>query len=479
AICRRWRDTLHLDFEDIYQVPMFERSLKQVSTKYGQPTVQHFRDTLQEMQHTNSSVAVIIVRAPDSIVCLKLFEPENNVVFVVFNPRSSPDHPKGLAMTFSKSIEQTARRLSILMPSDKRALQNDSLQWQARLLSNCSSYVFVPKSSAISDPEGSILFSSMSLLKLQAERAELQQQNRSLLTKSQNLERRVTELQGVFQEEQEKAAQRYLEHQSRRASRPSYNEAEQPSNRRHHSESPLYSEAVQSSNRPRNTQSSTKRTDLGVTSTPKDSDPNLNLALELQRGFDLENRELIAQRDVLLKTAQRQYHCGVCLDDFPEDDVVRIDPCGHEICRDCARGHVSAKINEHRFPVLCPVCMADHGNPNPSMITGLLVQLLGVSEEQYETWVEMEMAQFSTLIQCRKCNQTAFVDRNDIEATERIQCPVLGCDHVWCRKCQQSVEPGGPEHSCDGSKELDHLVQQEGWKFCPSTPSPQMYFGIL
>jgi len=120
------------------------------------------------------------------------------------------------------------------------------------------------------------------------------------------------------------------------------------------------------------------------------------------------------------------------------------------------------------------------------VITGQLVQLLGVSEEQYKTWVEMEMAQFSILVDCRKlrfyanllgqklmstmlrCNQSAFVDRHDIEATELMQCPVLGCDHVWCRKCQQTVERGGPEHSCDGSKELEHLVQEQGWKFCPS-----------
>jgi len=72
------------------------------------------------------------------------------------------------------------------------------------------------------------------------------------------------------------------------------------------------------------------------------------------------------KRGALLKTAQRLYHCRVCLADFPEDDALRIDACGHEICRNCARSHVCSKIDEHRFPVLCPVCMADHGNPNLS-----------------------------------------------------------------------------------------------------------------
>ncbi|KIM50415.1 hypothetical protein SCLCIDRAFT_1225360, partial [Scleroderma citrinum Foug A] len=443
-ICRRWRETLHLDFQDTYQVPIFERPLKQVSTKHGQACAQHFRAILQEMQLTKSSTAVIVVRGSDSIVCLKLFEPGNDV-FVLFDTRPPPDHPDGVAMTFSRSIEQTVHRLCILMPSVTPGGQNSNLHWQSRLLSNCISYVFVPRSADGGDSEGPLLHSSLVLLTLQAERSELKRNHTHLLSRNQTLERRMTELQRTLQEEKEKASQRRIEQQSRVAPRPSNRDVFRPSTRIHHP------------------QSSTKRTDLGVTFPPEDSDPNLILALELQRSFDLEDRELTAQRGALLKTAQRQYHCSVCLDDFPEDDVVRIDGCGHEICRDCVRGHVCSKIDEHRFPVLCPVCTADRGNRNPSTITGQLVQLLGVSEEQYQTWVEMEMAQ---------CNQSAFVDRHDMEAADLMQCPVLGCDHVWCRKCQQTVERGGPDHSCDGSKELEHLVQEQGWRFCPNCKTP-------
>jgi len=43
-----------------------------------------------------------------------------------------------------------------------------------------------------------------------------------------------------------------------------------------------------------------------------------------------------------------------------------------------------------------------------------------------------------------------------------------GCTYIWCKACQQEIVPNGPEHSCDGSSELNHLVQQQGWKFCPS-----------
>ena len=298
-----------------------------------------------DMQLAKSSVAVITVRAFDSIVCLKLFDPGNDV-FVVFNPRPSPDGlQNGMAMSFSKSVMQTIHRLCLLMPSDARGDYNgNNFLWQARLLSNCTSYTFASRSSG-SDLESSLLHSSSILLTLQAERAQLNQDSSSLLARNETLERRVTELQRILQEEKDKATQRYIQHQTQLASRP------------------LNRETTRSgSYRP---QPSIKQTGLGVTFPPEDSDPNFNLALQLQQTFDRENGELIAQRNALLKTAQRQYHCGICLDDFPEDDAVHIDACGHDICRDCTRGHVCTKIDEHRFAVLCPVCMADQGNRNP------------------------------------------------------------------------------------------------------------------
>ncbi|KAI6020389.1 hypothetical protein BKA83DRAFT_4300947 [Pisolithus microcarpus] len=83
----------------------------------------------------------------------------------------------------------------------------------------------------------------------------------------------------------------------------------------------------------------------------------------------------------------------------------------------------------------------------------------------------MEMAQFSVLINCRKCNQSAFVDRADAIASDSMQCPLPRCGHVWCKKCQQTIE-NNVEHSCDGSKEFENLVQQKQWKYCPSCRTP-------
>ncbi|KAI6126552.1 hypothetical protein F5141DRAFT_1081680 [Pisolithus sp. B1] len=447
TICHRWRDHLHLDaFDDVFHVPIFERSLRQVTTKFGRPNTEHFEEVLREMLSIKSSVALITVRPPVCMACLKIFDSQGDV-FVVFSPHPLPGQP-GLSVTFCKSVEVIARRLCNIMPiMDRGGTPGGNLNWQARLLSNCTSYIFVPRPSDDVDGalEESIMYSSLSLLTMQAAHADLQRRKQSLVKRNQDLEKK-----------KDGNVRRHIE------PRPALRTVNQFTRQSDHGKD--HSSFAQ--------RTDSKDSDSDDLVIPPDDDPNLKLVFELQRAFDDENRELTTQRDALLKTAQRLYHCGICLDDFPEDDVVHIDTCKHKICRDCARGHVSAKINECRFPVLCPVCTADPRNRNPGAISGFLVQLLGVSEEQYQTWVEMEMAQFSVLINCRKCNQSVFVDRADAMASDRMQCPVPRCGHMWCQKCQQTIQNNNIEHSCDGSKEFGNLLRKKKWKYCPSCRTP-------
>jgi len=190
--------------------------------------------------------------------------------------------------------------------------------------------------------------------------------------------------------------------------------------------------------------------------------------------FDEDVLDLCAQLEdwELVKNAQRLFECGVCMEKQPEDYVALLHPCGHKFCRDCIRNYVGAKLEEHCFPIFCPVCMAEGGKGDPSMVTNALVQQVGITEQQYETWVELEMAAFSALLYCRKCKRSVFVDKEDLEDTDTISCPLPECDHVWCKACQQSISQDGPPHSCDGLLELDHLMTQSGWKYCPSCKTP-------
>ncbi|TFY82539.1 hypothetical protein EWM64_g1474 [Hericium alpestre] len=158
--------------------------------------------------------------------------------------------------------------------------------------------------------------------------------------------------------------------------------------------------------------------------------------------------------------------------EFAEDSVARLEPCGHEFCRGCVRDYVKAKIEEHRFPVLCPICVVGKGKTEPGVVTGTLVLEIGITEEQHKVWTEMEMSAFSVMIHCRKCKNSMFVDKQDLEDTNTLVCPLRPCRYIWCKNCQQEITIGGPKHSCDGSSELDHLMRERGWKYCPSCRTP-------
>jgi hypothetical protein len=160
------------------------------------------------------------------------------------------------------------------------------------------------------------------------------------------------------------------------------------------------------------------------------------------------------------------------LDDQPEDFVARLDPCGHSFCRTCIKDYVGAKLKEHRFPILCPVCITEGDKNHPSTIPNSLAQSVGITEKQHAAWMELELAIFSVLLHCRKCKRSVFVDKQDLKEMKTVVCPLPDCSYIWCTVCQQPISLDGPQHSCDGTSELDHLMKKSGWKYCPSCNTP-------
>ncbi|KAH9167936.1 hypothetical protein EDB89DRAFT_2074427 [Lactarius sanguifluus] len=198
--------------------------------------------------------------------------------------------------------------------------------------------------------------------------------------------------------------------------------------------------------------------------------------MRLQNEFDNEDRALSAERIKLSQIAQQVFECGICMEEMPEDSVARLDPCEHAFCRECMRGYVSARLEEHRFPVLCPTCTAGKGKGKDvaGEVSQTLAQDLGLTDEQFDIWVELEMTSFSVLLHCRKCQRSMFVARDEHEEAEIIECPLPDCDYAWCVQCQKTIDFSEPDHSCDGdgTSELDDLVKQQGWKYCPSCKTP-------
>jgi hypothetical protein len=77
---------------------------------------------------------------------------------------------------------------------------------------------------------------------------------------------------------------------------------------------------------------------------PPKSDDDILAAMRLQNEFNKEDRALSAQRAELAKSTQKLFVCGICLEEMPDDSIARPDPCQHTFCRECLRGHVTARL---------------------------------------------------------------------------------------------------------------------------------------
>ena len=94
-------------------------------------------------------------------------------------------------------------------------------------------------------------------------------------------------------------------------------------------------------------------------------DEDLFILKELQQQFDDEDSRLRTERAALVTFQPLTFTCAVCTDEHSEDYVARVPGCDHGFCRDCLKMYTVSKLEEHRFPVLCPSCVAEGTGKEP------------------------------------------------------------------------------------------------------------------
>ncbi|KAG9224016.1 hypothetical protein CCMSSC00406_0004368 [Pleurotus cornucopiae] len=148
------------------------------------------------------------------------------------------------------------------------------------------------------------------------------------------------------------------------------------------------------------------------------------------------------------------FSCSICLDDHSEDDVALIPSCEHSFCRDCLRSYITNKVSEHRYPVFCPVCTTLADQQSPGIIDETVIEGIWIPEKEYRIFEEMQLSSLSILLHCRQCEQTMNVARDEYQENKVVIC--------------------GPDHTCDTSTStnLDNMVRENGWKFCPGCRAP-------
>jgi hypothetical protein len=244
-------------------------------------------------------------------------------VFVIFDSHSRPSHPDGAVFILNTSIHRTAAQLKKILPVDRHLLSDNDLQWQAQLLANFSGHVFVSSGLDIS-PAHSMMESSLTILALRAEVSDLKLQNSVLSSENKRLESEA--------------------HMGDEWTKMRPSSSKRRGSNRHHSrsKSAQISNAVAGPSRMTNRHSAEWP------------------ALSHGEG-DSKDRNRYAQKEGPARTIRPHFKCRICMEEHVEDNVARIDSCGHSFCRDCVRDYVRFKLGENRFPILCPVCMTEQG----------------------------------------------------------------------------------------------------------------------
>lgn len=291
-------------------------------------------NVLRNMQTLRSPAAVVITCSPETIACAKISGLGLDV-FVIFDPHPRPSYPSGAGLILSTSIDQAVARLASIFPVVDEHFLSES---DSEPILVC--YGFISNGPGdVRHLRRSAIESGLVVLKLKAEIAGLKQENALL-------EGDVERLGGALR------AQSATDGPSRLALLL------------HGSQSPQ-------DHRTPSSPSALSDGDLIMNREAGSSGTAVILELNsLQQPFEYRSPDRAA-----VSLTSHNFSCAICMDERPVDDRVELD-CNHPICRKCTRSHVCAKIGEHRFPVLCPVCMTEPNDRPGGMYTlyALIVQ---------------------------------------------------------------------------------------------------------
>ncbi|KAG8219128.1 hypothetical protein J3R82DRAFT_4986 [Butyriboletus roseoflavus] len=466
--CEQLTSEQAIQLEEMYRIPLFEGPLVHVATKHGPPSMILLKQSLRQMQlHASPVSAIVVSRNSGTTVCLK-FRENFKDVFLVLDLALASEHGATLALVISTSLEQTAARMSGILPVDNHLVTRDR-RWQAQLFTSCTICMFTPAEGVVmlSDAESLAINESVALLRVMGEIDDRgRDRERERDGKRDRNRRQSDQPSGSSQRELRKRT-------------PFDVDGAEPTTSRGYAGGVGVGSLGEGSSvrmekpRPKTTfipYEQTKRYCRIFFSDDESSAPTSTSTIPTSLSYEGSDEEAC-------------FECVICFEDIPEEKGIHLLPCAHGFCRGCLVGHVCSKIEERKFPVFCPLCMAEQGNASPSELwfndSGYPSHSMrsGLSSNWHicvcgyivagDRRVDLTIVR--TWNSCDpRCNRSAFVDKEDYEQSEELRCPFPGCRHTWCKNCQQSLSGGKLKHSCDGAEELDYLVKQMGWKYCPS-----------
>lgn len=337
-------------------------------------------------------------------------------IYLIFDSHPRPDHPNGAAVQIfpSSPTDEVADYLMDLFQVDDALIKDPNLQWHVQLLGQVSYHLLAP--AAASEPLSEYALNMQHLALIQrvneAERKlrEVESDKRRMQSKVFDLEQEVGLLKFAGQRRDEemqrlrsdlkpsksstwsfgsthakpdvKGKKRDDTHGWRDDTYGQYANAQLSGSGTFETESSPWAKAPTKSSRAlpdipskssnSHSGSSTSYQAAGPSNCknlkPEDPDlaRSLQLAMIMQQQFDLE-RETFSIDQSLARAAERpKFDCGICMESFTDEAIAVVDGCEHSCCRECMRSHIQSKIEERRYPIPCPFCVASTDNlPGP------------------------------------------------------------------------------------------------------------------
>ncbi|KAG8691762.1 hypothetical protein FRC11_010633 [Ceratobasidium sp. 423] len=439
AICAHWSSRGHLEPDSLFSLPLFQQAMKVYDRHdklVGFESFLSMINSLQTPETIKDVTAALITRPPEIVAILRIPLPttessasskKEDAVYAIFDSHSRPEHPNGAGLTLLPSVAAAAQHLTALLRVNINT-RSPGLSWEAQLMSQFSAHLVCRAEWRRSREErntrlAAIYEANVGVLRgmeAQDEVKRMQSEMAKLKDKVKKLERELHQAHSALDSKPKSPTQSKSE----------------PRPKKH----------------------------------PEGLSEDALLALKMQEEFDAEDQLLTELAGE--EPEHNTFDCGICFETFHMGALAPMEGCDHKYCRECMRNYIKSKLASRNFPIVCPTCHASK-DENQGSVGQDLVEMIGLDEQEYATYVELSLASLSIMVDCRKCQRAAFVMRTDLESETEITCPLPDCDYKWCKNCNLPIGEG-EKHSCDGTSELRDLMASEGWK-C-TTPSCNSHF---
>lgn len=392
---------------EIARLPLFESSLILEEEKYREATIGNIDATLVYVfclftsavvgsfsnnlgcrylkdiseNHIKSSVALVITRPPEifTVFYIPLTNSVGEGIFAVFDSHPRPaSATTGSSFILFSQVEPARQYIFSLMQVD-RGLRLEGMGWQGQLLGQYSGLIFRIRDEYNIDADASSLIydANLEILQLRHTVQGLKDKNRELSSEVTTLQNRLeAQLQASLARskvsDSPPSGYTYFPHWfPALGSQPSKGKDKKLDGPKQN---------AYSASRGRRTgagSSTSAKANAKDDLTDLDLTDDSRLARRIQEEFDRENDELRDQVTMLIQqSVQGTFECSICFERYPYDSVALVEACEHEMCRDCAKGYLDIKLEEGRYPIMCPVCHASKNVKEPGggvMLTSALL----------------------------------------------------------------------------------------------------------